>query len=121
MRTGPTKDGTRKVILSLEKHGKKSGKRIWRDLSERVARPSRIRAKVNLYKVAKLAAKMPEKIFVVPGKLLSVGEVNSRISVACLECSAKARQKIEMQKGKVMSLEELLASKPKESNLVVVQ
>ena len=119
MRTGPTKQGTREIIVDLDKHGKESRKSVWRDLAERVAKPSRLRASVNIYKLSKLAKANPGKILVVPGKVLAKGIADTKIDVACLACSAQARVEIAKAKGKVMSLKELIASKTGADKLVI--
>ena len=121
MRTGPTKKSTRELIVDLEKQGKKSGKKVWKDVAARLGKPSRNLAKVNVYKLNALSKKFPGKIFVVPGKVLSSGDVDSKIGVACFTCSEKAREKIEAGKGKVMSLKELVGAKVKESSMVIVR
>ncbi|MCR4335016.1 MAG: 50S ribosomal protein L18e [archaeon] len=121
MRKTMAKKSTKELIVSLEKHGKKTKKKIWKSLAERLAKPTRIRAKVNVDKLNKLAKKQKGKIFVVPGKVLAMGVIDMQLNVACFEYSAKAKEKIESQKGKIISLTELIESKPKESEMVIVQ
>ncbi|MFH1390684.1 MAG: 50S ribosomal protein L18e [Candidatus Diapherotrites archaeon] len=121
MRKTMAKKSTKKLIVSLEKQGKKTKKAVWKSIAERLAKPARIRAKVNVDKLNKLAKKQKDKIFVVPGKVLSMGEINTKIEVACLDYSEKARKKIEAHKGKILSLTELIEAKPKESEMVIVQ
>jgi len=121
MRTTKAKKNTQQLIVALEKQGKKSGKNVWKSVAKRLAKPSRNRARVNVDKLNKLAKKQKDKIFVVPGKVLSMGEVEEKINVACLDCSKRARDKIEKQKGKVILLKDLIEAKPKESTMVIVQ
>ncbi len=115
------KKSTKELIVSLEKQGKKTKKNVWKSLAKRLAKPTRIRAKVNVDKLNKLAKKQKAKVFVVPGKVLSMGFIDTKIEVACFNYSEKAREKIEEQKGKVLSLSELIDAKPKESEMVIVQ
>jgi len=118
---GPTKKETRDLIIKLEKKSKKAGKAFWKDIAKRLAKPSRGRASVNVYKLEAIAKKNNNKVLVVPGKILATGNIETKIVVAGLDCSEKARKKIETAKGKVMSIEELLESKEKESNMVIVK
>ncbi len=120
MRTGPTKQSTREIIVDLDKHGKKSKKNVWRDLAERIAKPSRQRASVNVYKLSRLAKANVGKVLVVPGKVLAKGVAEVKMEVACLACSAQARSEIEKAKGKVMGMKELIASKAGADKLVIV-
>ena len=121
MRTGPTNEKTREIIVDLDKFGKKAKKELWRDLAERIGKPSRHRASINVYKLSRLAKANAGKVLVVPGKVLAKGNAETIIEVACLACSGKARREIENAKGKVMSFKELLASKPHADKMVIVQ
>src|SRR3989338_3798779 len=120
MRTGPTSEMTREIIVDLEKEGKKSGKAVWLKISERLSASSRRRAQVNVYSLSELAKKNPGKILVVPGKVLSKGNAEGKIEVACFACSEKARKAMEGAKGKVMTLKELIAPKTAPGKMVIV-
>ena len=120
-RTGPMNEELRRVIVSLEKQGRKTGKKVWKDLSQRLSRPSRNRTSVNLYRLEALAGKNAGKTFVVPGKVLSTGSLNSKIEVACLSCSEKAAEKIVALKGKVVPLRKLIELNPEAGKMVIVQ
>ena len=121
MNTGPTNEKTRKLVVDLEKHGKKTKKRVWRVLSEKLAGSTRRRPSVNVYKLSELAKRNEGRILVIAGKVLAKGNADTKIEVACFACSGKAKAKIEAAKGRVWSLAELMESKPKENRLVIVQ
>lgn len=121
MRTGPTNKLTREIIVDLEKHGKKTKKKVWIDLSKRLAGPSRGRTAVNVYEISKLAGKNKGKIFVVPGKLLSKGEIEEKVEIACLSASEKAAEKVTKAGGKVHSMKELVKMNPEAGKIVVVE
>ena len=107
-RTGPTNYQIQKLLEDLE--GKARESNFWRRIVKDLKKSSRQRRKVNIYKINK-AARDGETI-VVPGKVLSVGELSKKVDVAALTFSAEARKKIEESKGKVMSLTELLKNNP---------
>ncbi len=120
-RTGPSKVSTRLLVVKLEKYGKKHKQDVWLDLSERLGRSRRRRAEVNLFKLSQLGAKLKEKIFVVPGKVLGEGELAAKVNVAALAFSSEAKEKIKNAKGSSMSFEELIALKPKAADLMIVE
>ena len=48
----------------------------------------------------------------VPGKVLGVGEIDHKLTIACLNCSKTARKKIETSGSKLLSIEELIEQNP---------
>lgn len=118
--TGPTKQSTRRLIVGLEKHGKKSGENIWLAVAERLSRPTRRRPKVNLWKLSRIGKKTAGKTIVVPGKVLGTGELEGKMSIAAFEFSGSAMEKIKSAKGEAIKLGELLERKPKAESLVIV-
>lgn len=120
-RTGPTKKQTQQLIVALEKHGKKNKEKVWLDIARRVKKPSRSRARVNLWKLERLSKKFGNKIFVVPGAVLSTGELKSAIEVGAFRFSEAAENKIKAHKGKAVSLNALMEGKYKTKNIVLVQ
>jgi large subunit ribosomal protein L18e len=119
--TGPTKERTKKLLALLEKKGRKSKSAVWIDLSQRIAKPRRNRPSVNVWKIEKLAGVFPGKTLVVAGKVLGYGQISSKASVAALEFSAEAREKIEKAGGKALSLEGLAEKDTKAKELVLVK
>ncbi len=121
MRTGPTNEMTREIIVDLEKEGKKTGKKVWGEIASRLSKPTRSRAEINVYSLNVLAKKNEGCILVVPGKVLATGSADTKIDVACFACSEKARKTIHGAKGKVMNLKELIESKTASNKMVIVQ
>jgi len=77
-------------------------KRIWKDVAERLAKPRRLYANVNLSKLERYVS--PDEIAVVPGKVLGGGEITKPIKVAALSFSESARKKITSAGGECISL-----------------
>ena len=48
----------------------------------------------------------------VPGKVLSLGEMSKKVDVAAFNFSAEAKKKIEQANGKIMTIKELLEQNP---------
>ncbi len=104
----------------MKKTSNERKERIWRDLAERLSKPRRVLPAVNIAKINLLAVKNKGKLLVVPGKVLGKGELSKKVEVAALEFSASALTKINSN-GKAMSLVELLNSKRKASEMVIVK
>ena len=104
-RTGPTNYQLQTLLSELADKPSKFWKRIAYDLNK----PTRQRRTVNVYKIDKLA-KDGETI-IVPGKVLSLGEMTKKVNVAALSFSEEAKKKIE-EKGKTLTIKELLQSNP---------
>ena len=121
MRTGPTSEMTRELIVDLEKAGKKTGKKVWTEIARRLSAPSRRRTEVNVYSLSMLAKKNEGRVLVVPGKVLSKGNADRKIDVACFACSEKARMAIKSADGQVLTLKELIESKIAPNKMVIVQ
>ena len=85
---------TVKLVASLEKATRKTGKAVWNDLAERLLAPTRNRAVINVDRLDSLAKQFAGKTLVVPGKVLSQGEFNSKATIVAVSASALAKQKI---------------------------
>ena len=55
----------------------------------------------------------------VPGKVLGIGELTHPLTIACLEYSKSAKNKIESSGSKMISIEELLKQNPNGSGVKV--
>ena len=100
-RTGPRNIDLRKFIVELKKSESKFWKRIAKDLEK----PERQRRIVNLSRINRYT-KEGETI-VVPGKILSLGELNHKLTLSSWNLSKASEKKINESGGKVISLPEL--------------
>ncbi len=115
------KSSTKKLIAELEQHYSKTQKKIFRAIARELSKPSRNLHAVNLRKLNSLNEKFKGKTFVVPGKVLSSGELNGKVRVAALGFSETAKQKINELKGEALSLNDLIQEKINVSELVIVK
>ncbi|MBI2148416.1 50S ribosomal protein L18e [Candidatus Woesearchaeota archaeon] len=109
-RTGPTSLVLKKLIADLKSLSTKEKVKLWRRLAEDLSKSTRQRRKVNLYKIEKYTR--DGEIAVVPGKVLSEGEINKKLTVAAFKFSDKAREKIN-KTGKAISIQQLMKENPK--------
>jgi large subunit ribosomal protein L18e len=105
---GTTNYQLQALISSIEPVARESG--FWKAIVKNLKKPSRQRCSVNVYKIAQFAK--DDEIVVIPGKVLSVGDLNKKINVAALQFSAGARDKIIGASGSVMTISELLKQNP---------
>lgn len=107
-RTGPTNYELQALLTQLELPSRES--RFWKRISAELNKPSRQRRVVNVYKIDKYA--QAGETVIVPGKVLSVGELHKKVDVAAFNFSTGAKEKITRAKGRVLSIPELLHENP---------
>lgn len=107
-RTGPTSTVTKSIIFGASKLGKKS--KFWKRVAYELSKPTRKRCEVSLSKINLCTG--ADEIVLVPGKVLSNGELDHKITVAALSFSGKAKEKIS-SKGKAVSIQQLMKENPK--------
>ena len=83
---------------------------FWRRVVKDLTKSSRQRRSVNVYKIDKYARE--GEMVLVPGKVLSLGEMRKKVDVAAFNFSAEAKKKIEQANGKIMTIKELLEQNP---------
>lgn len=105
--TGPSDPNTVALIRDLRKKGAKDKKHnFWTVLSKRLAKPRRQRPAVNLSKITRYAKK--DELVVIPGKVLASGEIKGNYTIAALNFSEVAEEKIVKAGGKAISLRDLM-------------
>lgn len=107
-RTGPTNYQLQELLAEMKPKAVDS--RFWKRVAFDLQKPTRERRVVNIYKIEQCAEN--GETVLVPGKVLSVGELTKKVDVAALNFSADAKQKIEAVKGRALSIHELLQKNP---------
>jgi large subunit ribosomal protein L18e len=106
------------LINFLKKQSQENKVQIWRDIAERLAKPRRKRAAVNLSHLNRHMKK--GETAAVPGKVLATGVVDHPITVVAFAFSEKAKEKLKAAKGKCLSFSDLVKKNPKGSNVKIV-
>jgi len=101
--TGPTNTYARLLIGRLEK----TKELIWRDVAAKLRKPRRSKVTVNVVDLERHA--QAGETVVVPGTVLSNGELTKAVHVAAWRFSPAAAAKIKKAKGATMTIDELLA------------
>ena len=82
-------------------------------------RSNRRTAEVNLSSINRYA--VADETILVPGKVLSNGELDKKVNVVALKFSAKAQEKIESAGGECISIDEIIETNPKGSNIRIIE
>lgn len=106
------------LIAMLKSVSRESGVRVWQDVADRLEKPRRTHAEVNLGRIERYARE--DETVVVPGKVLGSGVLQKDVTVAAVDFSSSARTKIE-RVGETVALEELVADNPEGSNVRVIR
>jgi large subunit ribosomal protein L18e len=106
------------LIAKLKSVSRESGVRVWQDVADRLEKPRRTHAEVNLGRIERYARE--DETVVVPGKVLGSGVLQKDVTVAAVDFSSSARTKIE-RVGETVALEELVADNPEGSNVRVIR
>ena len=99
-----------KLITDLKAKSREQNVGIWRDIAERMEKPARHYAEINLSKINRYS-KEAETI-IVPGKVLGTGDLDHSVIVAALNFSITAEVLISEAKGTCMSIEQLMKTNP---------
>jgi len=116
-RTGPSNEYLRNLINDLKDLSRKENVKIWKRIADDLNKPTRQRREVNLRKI-NLHCKDNESI-IVPGKVLSDGELKKKVTVAAWNFSAKAKEEIN-KVGKTMTIRQLMKDNPKGKKVRII-
>jgi large subunit ribosomal protein L18e len=106
------------LIAELKSVSRESGANVWQDVADRLEKPRRTHAEVNLGRIERYAKE--DETVVVPGKVLGSGVLEKNVTVAAVDFSSTARKKIE-QAGDVVTLEQVAQENPEGSNVRVIR
>ena len=107
------------LINKLNKQSKSEDAAIWKDVAGRLSRSNRRTAEVNLSDIARHAE--AGETVLVPGKVLSNGDLKDKVDVVAFNFSTKAQEKIESAGGECISIDEIIESNPKGSNIRIME
>ena len=106
----------RKLVGDLEKAGKKVN--LWKRIASELNRPTRGYTQVNISKIQKYT--QDGETAVIPGKVLSLGIMEKKITVAAFKFSESALEKINAN-GKAIYIDELLKTNPEAKKVRILK
>jgi len=106
------------LIADLKSAARNSGGDVWGDIAERLEKPRRTHAEVNLGRIERYARE--NETVIVPGKVLGSGVLQKDITVAAVDFSGTAEKKID-QVGEAVSLETAVEQNPEGSEVRIIR
>lgn len=106
-KTGPQNPELKKLIRDLKKLSNKQKVKIWKKISKDLQKPTHKRSKVNLYKINMYIKE--NEIAIIPGKVLSIGNLEKNNIVAAYQFSKAAKEKLG---NKAITIQELIKQNP---------
>ena len=98
------------LIDELEAVARETEADVWTDVADRLAKPRRTHAEVNLGRIERYAD--GDRTVVVPGKVLGSGVLRKNVRVAAVDFSRSAERKIDAADGTAVRLEHEIEDNP---------
>lgn len=118
MSSNKTNPRLQRLIAELKSASRESDAAVWQDIADRLEKPRRTHAEVNLGRIERYAQE--DETVVIPGKVLGSGVLQKNVTVAAVDFSSAARKKIE-QVGDAVDLEQAVEGNPNGSNVRVIR
>jgi len=106
------------LIHELKKQSNENDIPIWKDVALRLEKSSKNWPKVNLDRISKYI--LENETALIPGKVLSTGNLTKKVSIAAWSFSEESREKIKKADGRCMSIEDLLKNNPKGKDIRIL-
>jgi len=106
------------LINELKKNAIKNEAPIWKDIALRLEKPSKNWPEVNLDRISKYIN--TKETALIPGKVLSDGNLDKKVTIAAWKFTDKAIYKIKKSGGKVVKIEELMKTNPKGKDIRIM-
>ena len=107
------------LVAELKSVARESGADVWHDVAERLEKPRRNHAEVNLGRIERYARE--DETVVVPGKVLGSGALRKDVTVAAVDFSGTAETKIGQANGEAIDLEQAIERDPSGGNVRVIR
>ncbi|MFP4118745.1 MAG: 50S ribosomal protein L18e [Candidatus Woesearchaeota archaeon] len=111
-------DYVEELIKELKTLAIKEEKPLWKRIATELEKPTRQKREVNIFKIEKFAR--DGETVIVPGKVLGSGAINKKVTVAALNFSDSARDKILSKKGDALSIQALMEKNPGAENIRIM-
>jgi large subunit ribosomal protein L18e len=106
------------LIHELKKQANENDVPIWKDIALRLEKSSKNWPEVNLDRISKYTSE--KETAIIPGKVLSDGNLTKKVTIAAWSFSEKSQEKIKNAGGKYISIEELMKSNPKGKDIRIL-
>lgn len=107
------------LINNLKEKAYEENAAIWKVIAKKLERSNRRTAEVNIVSIGRFASE--GETILIPGKVLSNGNLEKKVTVAALNFSKTAQEKIEKAGGECISISDLLEANPKGNNVKIME
>ena len=107
------------LIAELKHVARETESDVWGDVASRLEKPRRTHAEVNLGRIDRYAR--DDETVVVPGKVLGSGVLRAGLTVAAVDFSATAAEKIRQADGEPIHLEQAAEQHPDGTDVRVIR
>jgi len=114
MKTGTTNIHVENLIKEIKINASKQDSGFWKRIGKELEKSRRNRREINIERLENHTK--DKEVIIVPGKVLGDGELTHDITVAALQFSEKAKEKIK----KTMTIKELLKENPKGKGVRII-
>jgi large subunit ribosomal protein L18e len=91
----------------------------WENVASLLSRPARISSEINLDRINEETK--GGEVVVIPGKVLSVGNLQKKVRIAALSASKNALEKIKNANAEFILLEEEIKSNPEAKGVKIIK
>jgi len=106
------------LIQDLKKKAYENEAPIWKDIAVRLEKSSRNWPEVNLDRINKYIRE--NETALIPGKVLSPGNLTKKVSIAAWSFSEKSIEKIKKSGGETLSIQDLVKNNPKGKDIRIL-
>jgi large subunit ribosomal protein L18e len=106
------------LIQELKKQANEKEAPIWKDIAVRLEKPSNNWPEVNLNRISKYTGE--KETALIPGKVLSDGDLTKKITIAAWSFSENSKEKIKKAGGKTSTIEEIMKHNPEGKNIRIL-
>lgn len=111
-------DYVEELIRELKTLAIKEEKPLWKRIATELEKPTRQKREVNVFTIESTA--LEGETIIVPGKVLGNGAISKKVTVAALDFSEGAKEKIASNKGETISIEALMKKNPGAKNIRIM-
>lgn len=114
-RTGPQNPELVSLIKELKTLSNKEKVKLWKRIASDLEKSTRKRRKVNIYRINKHTKEGETAI--IPGKVLSLGDLTKKITIAAYQFSEAAKSKLA---NNAITISELIKTNPKGKKIRII-
>ena len=119
MRTSfSTNEELQTLIVELRKAASAGKVPLWKRIAADLSKPTRQRRAVNLSRIDRYTKE--NDVVIVPGKVLSSGDLTHKVQVAAFTFSQQAKEKIAKAQGSAVSITDLLQKNPEGKKVKII-